>query len=57
VIRHVALLAAVSLATLAQAQLPLPPSPGWIESMPAGPVAGTKITEAYARLVARDAYF
>jgi len=25
--------------------------------MPAGPVAGTKITEAYARLVARDAYF
>jgi len=56
-IRCVALLATVSLATLAQAQSPLPPSPGWTESMPAGPIADTKITEAYARLVARDAYF
>lgn len=40
----------------AEAQ-PIPLSPGWSQSMPAGPVAGTKITEAYARLVARDAYF
>lgn len=31
-------------------------SPGWSRSMPSGPVAGTKITDAYARLVARDAY-
>jgi hypothetical protein len=51
------LLATVSLAMLAQAQAPLPPSPQWTEAMPAGPVAGTKITEEYARLVARDAYF
>jgi hypothetical protein len=55
--RVVALLATISLATLAQAQAPLPPSPGWTQAMPAGPVAGTKITEAYAALVARDAYF
>jgi hypothetical protein len=32
-------------------------SPSWSHSMPTGPVPGTKITEAYARLVARDAYF
>ncbi len=55
--RIVWLLATVSLVTLAQAQSPLPPSPGWTEAMPAGPVAGTKITEEYAKLVARDAYF
>ena len=36
---------------------PLPPSPEWARAMPAGPVAGTKITVAYAELVARDAYF
>ncbi len=32
-------------------------SPAWARSMPSGPVPKTKITEAYARLVARDAYF
>ncbi len=36
---------------------PLPPSPRWADAMPPGPVAGTKITAAYAAQVARDAYF
>jgi len=36
---------------------PIALSPAWSHSMPAGPVAGTKVTEAYARLVARDSYF
>jgi hypothetical protein len=36
---------------------PLQPSPEWAQALPAGPIAGTKITEEYARLVARDAYF
>jgi hypothetical protein len=38
---------------LAQA---IPPSPEWARAMPSGPVAGTKITEEYAKLVAREAY-
>lgn len=50
-------LATVSLTTIAQAQMPLPPSAGWTKAMPTGPAAGTKITEAYAAHVARDAYF
>jgi Protein of unknown function (DUF1254) len=33
------------------------PSPAWTQAMPSGPVARTKITESYATLVARDAYF
>src|SRR5215510_1120845 len=44
----------------AQAQstpAPLVPSPSWSLAMPPGPDASVKITEAYARLVARDAYF
>ncbi|WP_246160518.1 DUF1254 domain-containing protein [Aureimonas fodinaquatilis] len=36
---------------------PLPPSPNWSAAMPAGPDSQVKITEAYARMVARDAYF
>src|SRR5262245_24623531 len=36
---------------------PLPPSPEWAQSVPSGPVGGTKITEDYARQVARDAVF
>jgi hypothetical protein len=36
---------------------PLPPSPNWARATPAGPVVGTKITQAYAALVARDAFF
>jgi hypothetical protein len=36
---------------------PLPPSPNWARAMPPGPDANVKITEGYARMVARDAYF
>ena len=32
-------------------------SPGWASALPAGPDPRVKITEAYAMLVARDAYF
>src|SRR5215475_3898518 len=32
-------------------------SPEWLQAVPPGPVSGTKLTEEYARLVARDAYF
>jgi hypothetical protein len=35
----------------------LPPSPEWTQALRDGPVAGTKITEEYAKLVARNAYF
>src|ERR1700709_1784188 len=55
------LLTAVSLGVLAtsgglQAQS-LAPSPGWGRALPEGPDVRVKITEAYAALVARDAYF
>jgi hypothetical protein len=33
------------------------PSPGWARALPPGPDTRVKITEAYAKLVARDAYF
>jgi hypothetical protein len=33
------------------------PSPGWALAMPPGPNAQVKITEEYAKLVARDVYF
>jgi hypothetical protein len=46
---------------VAQAQqdvpAPVPPSPNWARAMAPGPDASVKITEGYARLVARDAYF
>ncbi len=35
---------------------PLPLSPGWARSLPPGPAPRMKVTEAYARLVARDAF-
>src|SRR5262252_4115578 len=35
----------------------LAPSPGWSRAMPPGPDTSVKITEGYARMVARDAYF
>ena len=44
----------------AQAQVPAPPispSPGWVRALPPGPDTRVKITEEYAKLVARDAYF
>jgi hypothetical protein len=45
--------AAIPTATHAE---PIALSPSIAASMPNGPVPGTKITEAYARLIARDAY-
>ena len=35
----------------------LSPSPGWTRAMPPAPDVRVKITEAYARHVARDAFF
>ncbi|MFM0393073.1 DUF1254 domain-containing protein [Paraburkholderia phytofirmans] len=35
----------------------LSPSPGWSSAMPPGPDARVSMTESYARMVARDAYF
>jgi hypothetical protein len=56
-----ALIAAATPATRAQTSSlspqPLSPSPAWPLAMPPGPDASVKITEAYARMVARDAYF
>ena len=36
---------------------PLHPSPAWARAMPPGPDTRVRITEAYAAMVARDAYF
>jgi hypothetical protein len=36
---------------------PIMASPEWARAMPPGPETKVKVTEAYARLVARDAYF
>lgn len=44
-------------AALGQAQVQIPPSPAWALALPKGPDANVKITEPYARMVARDAYF
>ncbi|VXC94298.1 conserved exported hypothetical protein [Burkholderia sp. 8Y] len=33
------------------------PSPGWSDATPGGPDASVRITESYARMVARDTYF
>lgn len=49
--------------SIAQAQTsslnpqPLPPSPNWARALPPGPDTSVKITEAYATMIARDAYF
>jgi hypothetical protein len=50
------LLSSVAIFTLAKAE-PITPSPEWARAMPSGPAAGTKITEEYAALVGRNAYF
>jgi hypothetical protein len=49
------LLASVSTAALAYTQT-ISPSPEWARAMPSGPVVATKITEAYAALVGRNAF-
>ncbi len=36
---------------------PLPPSPEWARALPPGPDTTVKMTEAYAAMIARDAYF
>ena len=36
---------------------PLPPSRDWARALPNGPDMRSKMTEEYAKLVARDAYF
>jgi hypothetical protein len=46
----------LSAVSLAEVQ-PLKPSPNWADALPPGPDASIKITESYARMVARDAYF
>ncbi|HKP36187.1 MAG TPA: DUF1254 domain-containing protein [Pyrinomonadaceae bacterium] len=46
----------LSAVSLAPAE-PLKPSPNWADAIPPAPDARVKITEAYARMVARDAYF
>jgi hypothetical protein len=50
------LLGASCFGAMAQEQR-VSPSPSWMTAMPTGPVAGTKITAAYATMVARDAFF
>jgi len=47
----------LGLPLLAPAQAPIPASPSWDRALPNGPDATVKITEEYAKLVARDAYF
>jgi hypothetical protein len=39
------------------AQAPIAGSPGWARALPPGPDTRVKITEEYAKLVGRDAYF
>lgn len=51
-----ALASAAALSTGA-AQQPLSATPNWNRAMPPGPDTRVKITEAYAKLVATDAYF
>src|SRR4029434_3351567 len=55
-----ATIALLDLSSAAQAQMqapPISPSPGWVRALPSGPDTRVKITEEYAKLVARDAYF
>ena len=52
----VPLLVFVSVSTGLHAEQ-LTPSPDWVRAMPHGPDNRVKITEAYAKLIARDAYF
>lgn len=56
-VRNVTLLIfSAACASLAAAQ-PIEISPAFSRTMPAGPIKGSKITESYARLIVRDAYF
>ncbi len=57
--KSLSIITLVSLAVLASApaQEPIQATPNWSRAMPPGPDARVKITEAYAKLVATDAYF
>lgn len=57
--RHIMTAAALALlaATPAARAEALAPSPDWAAALPPAPDSAVKITEAYARMVARDAYF
>lgn len=44
-------------APVANVDIEITPSPNWGRAMSSGPDPRVKITEAYARLVTRDAYF
>src|SRR6516164_4446679 len=46
-----------ALGVTATAQMPLQPSANWAGALPTGPDVRGKVTEAYAKHVARDAYF
>ncbi len=58
-----AAIAGTGMARDTSAQMPspdpqrLPASPDWAHALPQGPDADVKVTEAYAAMVARDAYF
>ena|ERR1700674_1395000 len=52
-----ALLTRVSDTAVAQSSQTVRPSPSWVRAMPRGPLVPTRITENYAELVGRDAYF
>lgn len=52
-----ATLAITFLPALASAQTQIAISPGWARALPPGPDVRVKITEEYAKLVAREAYF
>src|SRR5215472_8589604 len=57
---HTAIPSVVLLASIgfAQAQTQsISPSPSWLKALPPGPDTRVKITEDYAKLVARDAFF
>lgn len=51
------LTAVVAIPAMASGQAPIAASPGWTKALPAGPDTRVKITEAYAKLVGKDAYF
>src|SRR5215831_14663735 len=50
-------LAALGFIAIAQAEMPMTPSPEWTQAMPSGPVAGTRMPAEYVKQVGRMAYF
>src|SRR5215475_8133522 len=57
---HTAIPSVVLLASIGFAQVQtqsISPSPSWLKALPPGPDTRVKITEDYAKLVARDAFF